>query len=118
MRFPEAELIGPANVEVAEDVATILPNCPTPPWTYEPANPADEETPPANVVVAVEVEVMTPVVSEPMLAEPEVRLEKDDDRERKMLEKSVVEVAFVERRFGKVEVAVEVAVKNGAVTDE
>ena len=56
-----------------------------------------EAIPPANVEVADEVDVILPVVSEPV-----VRLEKIPEMERKMLAKSEVEVAFVVVAFPKV----------------
>ena len=66
--------------------------------------------PPANVEVAVEVEVSTPVVSLPMLEE-----ERNESTSRAMVAKKVVVVALVERRLVNVEVAEEVAVMTPAV---
>ena len=56
----------------------------------EPDKVVSEETPPANVLVAVDVEVMVPVVREPV-----VTLEKMEDAARKMLANNEVEVALV-----------------------
>ena len=95
----------PEKVEVAVEVAVIVPNCPLPPSMKEPEKPSDEETPPANVDVAVEVDVMEPVVRRPV-----VMFEKILDTERKMFVNKEVDVAFVMERLVKVEVAVEVAV--------
>lgn len=81
----------PAKVEVAVvEVATTMPNCPLPPSTEEPCTVTEEERPPVKVLVAVEVEVTTPVVME-----PEVRAEKTEEAERRMLAKKLVEVALV-----------------------
>jgi len=63
------------------------------------------------VEVAVEVEVMEPVVSWPIDEEAKKELTK-----RPMVANSEVEVALVERRFGKVEVEVVVAVNDSATT--
>ena len=82
---------------VKDEVATSVPNCPLPPSTKEPWRPIDEAIPPANVDVAVEVLVIEPVVSVPV-----VMLEKMEETERKMFTKKVVEVAFVPVAFIKV----------------
>ena len=114
MPAPETErptaLSPPANVEVAEEVDTMTPNCPTPPSTNEPCRPW-VAIPPVKVDVAVEVEVMTPVVRDPV-----VMLEKMEEMERKMLANREVVVAFVARRLVNVEVAEEVAVITPTVS--
>ena len=82
---------------VKEEVATRVPNCPLPPSTKEPVSPAVEARPPANVEVAVEVEVIEPVVRDPV-----VTLEKILEMERKILAKNEVVVALVPVAFTKV----------------
>ena len=66
--------------------------------------------PPAKVEVAVEVEVIEPVVSDPV-----VRVEKMPEIPRMIVVKKLVEVALVVRRLVRVEVAVEVAVMTPVV---
>ena len=75
---------------VKEEVATRVPNCPLPPSTKEPVSPAVEARPPAKVEVAEEVEVIEPVVREPVESE-----EKTPETERRRVEKREVVVAFV-----------------------
>ena len=69
-------------------------------------------TPPAKVEVAVEVEVIEPVVSIPVVSD-----EKMEETLRKMFAKSEVVVALVAERLTKVLVAVEVAVKEPMVRE-
>lgn len=101
-----AEALRRVKVEVAVvEVAVMEPNCPYPISAYEDWSPVAEAMPPAKVEVAVEVEVMLPVVREPV-----VMFEKIPEIERKIEAKRLVEVALVERRLVKVEVADDVAV--------
>ena len=93
---PKVE-IPPTKVEVALVVATTTPNCPRTASTAAAWRVLFDESPPANVEVAVEVDV-----SEPVVREPVVTFEKIAETERKILAKREVEVAFVVLELAKV----------------
>ena len=101
----------PAILELTVEVETKEPSCAYPISAKAPWNPAEEAMPPAKVEVAVDVEVIEPVVRVPV-----VMLEKVAEMVRKMLANKLVVVALEAKRFTKVEVAVEVAVMTPVVS--